>query len=183
MKAIGCHSTHKFLCSGAEMKPNSCFFSKLRRIQVQSDTVMCVYFPACKSRHVGSSGACIHKFAWEVMHNFTGGQKQVTEIWGRNSLVNTEAMIISQCMVGIESYHTPRNVGTIWINKADSLGQGCGKRTRGTVCAGTYKDPHILALQMFGTENLVHHIHKCKEGKRKPPVASCKVWWVVTALS
>ena len=51
-------------------------------------------------------------------------------------------------MVGIESYHTPRNVGTIGINKADSLGQGCGKRTRGTVCTGTDKGPHMLALQI-----------------------------------
>ena len=107
-----------------------------------------IHFPARKSRHDGSSGICIHKFAWEVLHNFTGSQKQVTEIWGRNSLVNITAMIISQCMVGIESYHTPRNVGTIGINKADSLGQGCGKRARGTVCTGTNKGPHMIALQV-----------------------------------
>ena len=30
-------------------------------------------------------------------------------------------MIIYQCMVGIESYHTLRNIETIGINKADSL--------------------------------------------------------------
>ena len=51
-------------------------------------------------------------------------------------------------MVGIESYHTPRNVGTISINKADSLGQGCGKRARGTVCTRTDKGPHMFALQV-----------------------------------
>ena len=48
---------------------------------------------------------------------------------GRSSLVNIDAVMISKCMVGVESYHTPRNVGPIRINKADSLGQGYGKRT------------------------------------------------------
>ena len=53
-------------------------------------------------------------------------------------------------MVGIESYHTPRNVGKVKINKAASLGQGCGKGARGTVCTGTDKSPHMLALQIVG---------------------------------
>ena len=37
---------------------------------------------------------------------------------------------------------------TIRINKADSLGQRGGKRTRGTVCTGRDKSPHMFAFKV-----------------------------------
>ena len=67
-------------------------------------------------------------------------------------------------MVGIESYHTPRNVGAIRINKADSLGQGCGKRARGTVC---YIYIHIPADPIVGPEESGEEQHTLGHSKPK----------------
>ena len=53
-------------------------------------------------------------------------------------------MVISWCMVCVEGYHTPRNVTTIIIKNAGSLGQWGGRRTRQTVCTGIDKGPHMF---------------------------------------
>ena len=84
-------------------------------------------------------------------------------------------------MVGIESYHTPRHVGAIRINKADSLSQGCGKGTRGTVCTGTDKGPHMLALQIVvmlrtwsnGWFTTHRTLHEATGGARLPCIYGC----------